>query len=385
MSTLTQPVIFRLSIKSIFGVTVRDVPMWVDYDSETGRVLSAKHNDNHDELGRFASADSSSGSSGSGGSGGSGTAAREAKAKVVGKVSKRFQGVVNNALATIDPKVMEKLDIQITACPLVTEGLPDLATSDQEMKGWQAGSTFDNTNGVYDPNSHQVVVAETYINANGVSVKSTDKDMQGCVRHEVGHGVDDRLGSPKVFLPFSHTDEKFIAAYKADVADILKGSGSNMSGAKCHLKGEAKSLEYFILPEQSQVRGSDGKTSVQWTASKLGREEAFADAFAALYGGGCGGNAFEANFPRTMEAVQNKMAKITKNKKAADEAGSEAWRKATEATGAGAGAGKAAESKPESSSKACQFGQGAGVLMRRATGRRGLIGDAFIRRSDTDA
>jgi hypothetical protein len=54
-------VILRLLIKSDSGIALRDVPMLVDFDAVTGRVLSAKRNENHDELGRFASADSSRG------------------------------------------------------------------------------------------------------------------------------------------------------------------------------------------------------------------------------------------------------------------------------------------------------------------------------------
>ena len=362
---LTQSVVFRVSIKSDFGVSMRDSPMIVDFDESTGQVLSAKHNDNHDELGRFASSDSSGG-------GVSGVkATKEVKAKVVGKVSRRFKAVVNDAIKTIDPAVMEKLDIHIVACPLITEGLPELAESTQKMKGWEAGSTWDNTNGIYDPNSHTAVVSESYVNRNGVAMKSDAQDMQVCVRHECGHAVDDRLGDKDAFCPFSHTDETFIDAYKQDVAEMLRYSKSEMSEAKCNLRAQAKELEYFLQPERWRVRGEDGKTSRQWTASRLGREEAFADAFAALYGGGCGGDNFEVDFPRCMKGVRDKMREITGNKKSVIDV----WRKAVEASSVESPSVILTDSEPV---KAWRFGHGESILIRRATGPGGLIGDAFI-------
>ena len=270
---------------------------------------------------------------------------------------------------------MEKLDIHIVACPFITEGLPELAESTQKMKGWEDGSTWDNTNGIYDPNSHTAIVSESYVNRNGVAKKSDAQDMQVCIRHECGHGVDDRLGDKDNFRPFSHTDETFIAAYKADVADILRYSKSEMSGTKCNLKAQAKELEYFLQPERVRVRGDDGKTSYQWTASRLGREEAFADAFAAIYGGGCGGDNFEVSFSRCVRVVLHKMKEVTKNKKAVDDV----WRKAVEASSAESPAVILTDSEPV---KAWRFGHGESVLIRRATGPGGLIGDAFIHATD---
>lgn len=81
---------------------------------------------------------------------------------------------------------------------------PKFAT--QQPRGWKAGSTYNDADGMYMPDRKSIVVAE---NTNRGPSQRTD----GVVHHETGHAVDDAMGE------WSHSDE-FKKAYDADVAKM---------------------------------------------------------------------------------------------------------------------------------------------------------------------
>jgi hypothetical protein len=107
----------------------------------------------------------------------------------------------------------------------------------------------------------------------GILACSTARDRT--MRHEAGHAVDHLLRNPSVSTAFHQEYMKDFAKMDAE---------------------RTEELYYYIQPD------ADGQPS------RAGKSEAFADAFASLYGGGCNQTAhFQENFPHVVDFVKHEM------------------------------------------------------------------------------
>jgi hypothetical protein len=188
----------------------------------------------------------------------------------------------------------------------------------------------------YDPGNERVVIAEKRKDDSGEIVSGGGEDeIAGVIRHEYGHGADQKLGYAS-----NHAD--FIAMHESDVKDLLTSTGSAIEPNGHHFSGDAAQLNYYMQPAGG-------------TISAAGRSEAFAEAFAALYGGGCSGELFAKWFPRTIRSVSDKVKQRT-----------------------GAKAMRPSDDEPEVQA----WGIGDGMVAERLVGENGIIGDV-VRTGDT--
>lgn len=207
-------------------------------------------------------------------------------------ISNEFVHEVKLAVASIDKAVRDKLGVRVRAVKSVKDAYPEL--EGVKPRGWFSG-TWEQADGLYDPEKSQVVVAETSTR-DGVTERATR--VSGVTRHEYGHAVDEELGKLFKMGKISNSGA-FDIAHEQDVNFLLKHSGSTISHNGYSFQNEAARLSYFIQP-------TEGKRS------SAGRSEAFAEAFAALYGGGCStdNEEFAKFFPRTIRHVADKIKEM---------------------------------------------------------------------------
>jgi hypothetical protein len=134
--------------------------------------------------------------------------------------------------------------------------------------------------GMYNRTTKRVVMAEKAMQPDPVGRTSMVplRDVQrreGILRHEFGHAVDEYLGN------YSHSAE-FKAAYA--------------KGLKTISQHERKVLSYYLQPGDA------------------GREETFAEIFAALNEAACDRNSdilLKNHFPELVQLIRAKVAKIS--------------------------------------------------------------------------
>lgn len=141
-------------------------------------------------------------------------------------------------------RLIEENNVKVITVGELADFEPNLARS--RPRGWPVGSTWANADGLCRGNV--VVISENTRDRFGALHKS-DR-TQGVINHEIGHAVD------AAFREFSHGAE-FTAAYQKDVEKLPR------EGVVAH---------GYLLQ-------GDGDAS-----NFAGREEAFADVFAALKG-----------------------------------------------------------------------------------------------------
>lgn len=146
---------------------------------------------------------------------------------------------------------------------------PDLAS--QTPRGWPAGMTWANAEGLYDNGRKSVVACKTRVHVASGQPEVSSRRI-GVLRHEAGHGFDAAIGKPSRHHP------DWADAYNRDVAAIDPAK----TGA----------LGYYLQ------------------AGTAGREEAFAEIFAQLNGGGSDKHEdVLANFPECTRRLKEWMSK----------------------------------------------------------------------------
>lgn len=190
-------------------------------------------------------------------------------------VSGEFRGRLAEAVATVPDGVWRRLAAagwKFRAARSVVEALPSLRG--QQPRGWPAGSTWENTDAVHLAGGKLLVVGEQVRNKQGEVVAGRRVDR--VLRHEVGHAYDTACGGA---WPFVSSQPAFLAAYQRDHAA--------MNAA------DRAALAYYLQ------------------ASAAGRQEAFAEAFAELCGGGSSPEhaaAFTRAFPQVIACVRTLLA-----------------------------------------------------------------------------
>jgi len=157
---------------------------------------------------------------------------------------------------------------KVNVAEFVVDAAPSLRGV--QPRGWPAGSTWDNTDAVHLPSRRLLVFAEKRRTRSGDIVPSSR--VESVFRHEVGHAFDRATGAAGLY---QSAGASFMFAYHRDVTRM-----------------EAQNriaLNYYLQ------RGA------------AGRQEAFAEAFAILLGGGsdeANRTRFENGFPTVMRYVR---------------------------------------------------------------------------------
>jgi hypothetical protein len=138
-------------------------------------------------------------------------------------------------------------------------------------RGWPPGTTWDDDDGLFNPRTREITVAETHRDKETGRFVPNDR-IEGSIKHEAGHAVDLALGN------MSHSDD-FKRAFDADVA--------KMSPA------EKQRFGYLL---------QDGHA---------GHEETFAEVFGAMHGSSANRSESQAilnDFPEVRALMQRRLA-----------------------------------------------------------------------------
>jgi hypothetical protein len=214
-------------------------------------------------------------------------------------VTPHFARKVDRAIRSLPEHVQQVLynaGIRVVATRFITDAFPDL--KGKTPRGWSPGTTWDNADGMFMYEKHKIVLAQHYWTCPPVKVdrfKHTRRIRRGAYvmpvqkvddrylmrniaadrlfRHEAGHAVDE-------VLKYISQSEAFKRAY--------------MSDYRMFKKQDKLAMYYHIQP--------DTKTGKPTAA---GLSEAFAEAFASLYGGGANHlDHFKKHFKHTMAFVE---------------------------------------------------------------------------------
>jgi len=202
-------------------------------------------------------------------------AARQVTA--VTNVSDDFREEVKLASRTIPDSVwreVERSGWRVRMAEFVVDAAPSL--SNRRPRGWPADATWNNSDAVHLPQAKLLVLAEKRHTTSGRVVSSNR--VAGVLRHEFGHAFDIALDGP--YGSRSATPE-FVASYREDVNALTAFQRNQM--------------DYYLQDQRA------------------GRQEAFAEAFAILLGGGSDTTKqerFAAAFPRVMRHVKQMIAPV---------------------------------------------------------------------------
>ncbi len=192
-------------------------------------------------------------------------------------VSNVFAEKVQEELNIIPEHIKYELayyNYKIVVCRMLVEEYPEL--KGEKPRGWSSG-TWSSASGIYFQEEREIIVAEKFINYYTRGLNNQKKP--GCIlRHEMGHAVDKVFG--KLFTPLSET-RAFKLAYNKDKEYIESLQLSKQ-----------KQLSYYL---------QDGNS---------GKEEAFAETFANLLGGGAdviSNDCFSKYFSNVREFVNDKV------------------------------------------------------------------------------
>ncbi len=191
--------------------------------------------------------------------------------------SKEFSNKVQKQIDSLTPETraaLESSGVEIITTDKLTSVRPDLKGKEPYN---QSGSTYENLDAFYLPNSKSIVIAESRENRAGKTVPN-DR-VEGVVKHEVGHALDESLGN------FSQSPA-FVEAHKKDTEN---------------LKTSDKSLFSYL------VGSKDGD----------GKKEAFADVWGAL--NGASSNPQESKrilekFPNVANLIKEQLPQYIRNK-----------------------------------------------------------------------
>lgn len=182
--------------------------------------------------------------------------------------SPEFVERIKTNMDKMPPEILDKL--QKHGTKIVVAGKMadyDANLAKEQPRGWPAGSTWSNVEGMFEDNTNRVVICETSMHK-GKEVKTDPERTQYALFHESSHAVDHAMGN------YSHGHD-FTQAYNEDL--------KHMSAA------DRQRLSYLLQGE------NDPKDFA-------GREEAFGDILAVVQGGKWDAQDVESirrAFPRT--------------------------------------------------------------------------------------
>lgn len=190
--------------------------------------------------------------------------------QMVGRVSPQFQKRMLEQIQRLpeaDRRQLAAAGTKIVIAGIVVDAAPSIAN--ERPRNWAPGTTQQDADGIYLGDRRTVVVAER--TRTGLNHRA-----EGVLRNGVGHALNDALGN------FSNTQD-FVRAYQADSSRMNSAQQSRMS---------------FWRQE-----------------GNAGRDQTFADVYAALRGGTP--NAEETRlllqaFPRVAELVRMRMARYAR-------------------------------------------------------------------------
>jgi hypothetical protein len=196
-------------------------------------------------------------------------------------VSRGFLQEIDRGLGKIPVSVLRALagsGYRVAISESLVDAVP--AAKNQQVRGYQAHSTWDTVYGMFNRTTKRVVMAEKAMAPDSFGRQSMvplrdQQRREGILRHEFGHAVDQYLGN------FSHTPE-FVAAYE--------------KGAKTISPVEGKVLNYYMQKGDA------------------GREETFAEIFASLNEYACDRNSdilLKNHFPELVSLIRTRVSKIS--------------------------------------------------------------------------
>jgi hypothetical protein len=190
----------------------------------------------------------------------------------VSPVSESFAQEMEFAAETIPEEIWRRVSEagwRVCLAEQVVDVVPGLRGT--APRGWPDGTVWDNTDAVHLPATKQLVIAEKRRNQQGLLVACTR--VAGVLRHELGHAFDMISGDGQQFRSATAV---FLAAYHADLA--------RMSAE------QRQELAYYLQQQEA------------------GRQEAFAEAFGIVFGGGSDiarQELFETCFVDTIQFVRH--------------------------------------------------------------------------------
>ena len=198
-------------------------------------------------------------------------------------LSRSYQADVANALDQVPAPAMKTLadaGVALHSGRNLTTIFPDL--HDRQPRGWSAGGTWDQADGMFDPATAQIITTEFYRNSKGDLVKGGR--TQGVVLHESGHAFDYANGTP------SDNSPSFVAAYREDHEKIPENDRRNSR------------LSYFTPEGQ----GHGETEAIKYlNAARAARSETFAEIFAWTVGQqGSSWEDIRKDFPRVSEMMK---------------------------------------------------------------------------------
>ena len=131
-------------------------------------------------------------------------------------VSDQFGTQIENVYATLpagERAIVESAGIRVSAARTVSDVLPQFAG--QTPRGYRPGSTYDSVQGLFDNQARRILIPEYY--QNGDRYLPNQDRLEGVVKHEFGHALDQALGN------FSDSPG-FADAYAQDVARLSRGA-----------------------------------------------------------------------------------------------------------------------------------------------------------------
>jgi hypothetical protein len=186
-------------------------------------------------------------------------------------LSERFLQQTEDARSSVPTNVWEGLQQagwQVRLAEFVVDAAPELRND--RPRGWPIDSTWAQTDAVNLPKAKVLVFAEKRRRKNG-DVVASDR-VSGVFRHELGHAFDLILDTD---YRSGSSNPKFVNAYGQDV--------SRFSDT------QTRELAYYLQGQRA------------------GRQEAFAEAFAILLGGGSDvtkAEQFQQAFPRVLDYLR---------------------------------------------------------------------------------
>ena len=183
----------------------------------------------------------------------------------IGTTSAPFNKAISDTLAGIPQHVhdvVEKFGYKLQTAPKLTDALPHL--KGVHPRGWPAGMTWDSVEGAHGTARKDITIAETY-RPPTQKIFVPNKRVEGTLRHEFGHAADAAYGS------LSNTPD-FITEY---------GKDRNAMDAAAKIK-----MKYLLQ------------------GGLAGRQEAFAEVFCEMMGGGNNSDA-ATYFPNVAKYIKD--------------------------------------------------------------------------------
>lgn len=197
----------------------------------------------------------------------------KAKLETFGEVSAGLKSEIQAFLAGLPPgllALLKKNGYRFGVGKDFESVIPGMGN--EHPRGWPVGMKWKNTDGGYIVDRRLIFATEFKVGPDGRLMRSGRS--AGVFRHEMGHAVDSALGTS---TSNASSSRQFRAAYNRDVRKM----------------------------------SSTGRTSMDYYLQKgsAGREEAFAESFGAMKGGGGNGTAITKHFPSVGRYMRSKVFK----------------------------------------------------------------------------